>query len=92
MSDSNDNLSHVTRNPVFGGLRPGKTQPACSDSESWYFRFRIYSNCIVYGANNKDADHTARMRRLTCVFVVRIWHKTDLFTTWLTIRHKINFI
>ena len=25
---------------------------------------------------NKGADHTARMRRLICAFVVRIWHKT----------------
>ena len=26
--------------------------------------------------NNKDADQTARMRRLIWAFVVRIWHKT----------------
>ena len=29
--------------------------------------------------NNKGADQTARMRRLICTFVVRIWHKTHFF-------------
>ena len=29
----------------------------------------------IQAANNKDADQTARMRMLICVFVVRIWHK-----------------
>ena len=27
----------------------------------------------MYAANNKGADQTARMRRLICAFVVRIW-------------------
>ena len=27
------------------------------------------------GSENNGADHTARMRRLICAFVVRIWHK-----------------
>ena len=27
------------------------------------------------GSENKGADQTAQMRRLTCAFVVRIWHK-----------------
>ena len=29
----------------------------------------------IYVANNEGADQTARMRRLICAFVVRIWHK-----------------
>ena len=31
------------------------------------------------GSKNKGADQTARMRRLICAFVVRIWHKTRFF-------------
>ena len=37
----------------------------------------------IQGANNKGADQTARMRRLICAFVVRIWHKTHFRMTWL---------
>ena len=33
--------------------------------------------------NNKGADETARMRRLICAFVVRIWHKTCFLMAWL---------
>ena len=44
--------------------------------ESWNFGYRIKRYYTIYGANNKDADQTARMRRLICAFVVRIWHKT----------------
>ena len=29
----------------------------------------------MQAANNKGTDHTARMRRLICAFVVRIWHR-----------------
>ena len=32
--------------------------------------------------NNKGAEQTARMRRLICAFVVRIWHKQVLLMTW----------
>ena len=31
---------------------------------------------------NKDADQIARMRRLICTFVVRIWLKTRFRMTW----------
>ena len=34
-------------------------------------------------AAKKGADQTARMRRLICAFVVRIWHKQIFSTTWL---------
>ena len=60
------------------GLRPGKTQTGLlsyrDKLESWNFRFSKYS----YYTNNKDADQTVRMRRLICVFVVRIWYKQVL--------------
>ena len=40
--------------------------------------------CItILAVNNKGADQTAWMRRLICVFVVRIWHKTGFLMTWL---------
>ena len=32
--------------------------------------------------NNKGSDQTARMGRLICTFVVRIWHKTRFRMTW----------
>ena len=33
--------------------------------------------------NNKGADQTARMRRLICTFVVRVWHKTHFLMAQL---------
>ena len=43
-------------------------------------KFRIQKLEVLYylGRENKDADQTARMRRLICAFVVRIWHKQVL--------------
>ena len=40
--------------------------------------------------NNKGADQTARMRRLICAFVVRIWHK-QVFP-WHKEKEKTNDI
>ena len=37
----------------------------------------------MQAVNNKGADQTARMRRLICAFVVRIWHKQVFLMTWL---------
>ena len=34
----------------------------------------------IQAANNKGADQTARMRRLICAFVVRIWHSKQVFS------------
>ena len=52
---------------------------ACAATEtSWRFEIsdiekrKYYTNKAV---NNKDADQTAQMRRLICIFVVRIWQK-----------------
>ena len=51
--------------------------------------------------NTKDADQTARIRRLICAFVVRIWHKQVfsrcgsnilLFTLYAKERSKPNTI
>ena len=55
-------------------LWPGKTQTGLlsyiSRLESWKLEMLYY-----LGSKNKDTDLTARMRRLICAFVVRIWHK-----------------
>ena len=45
------------------------------------FTYSIYKYYTIHGSNNKDADQTARMRRLICVFVVRIRHKTGFLMT-----------
>ena len=43
----------------------------------------------VLAANNKGADQTARMHRLICAFVVRIWYKIHFLMAWLIyIRRK----
>ena len=34
-----------------------------------------FSVALIQAVNNKGADHTVRMHRLICAFVVRIWHK-----------------
>ena len=38
----------------------------------------------IQAANNKGADQTARMRRLICAFVVRIWHKSGFLISHTT--------
>ena len=61
------------------GLWPGKIQTGLlsykNKPESWNFVYSKYRHYTVEAANNKGADQTARMRRLSCVFVDRIWHK-----------------
>ena len=64
------------------GLRPGKTQTGLlswwdqpGSSNFGYSKKRYYT---IDAANNKGADQTARMRRLICAFVVRIWQKQVL--------------
>ena len=70
-----DHMSHITRKPVFWGLRPVKTQIKLLSYkmllESWNFENLQF----IYAANNKGADQTAQMRRLICTFVVRIRQK-----------------
>ena len=57
-------MSNVTRNPIFGGLRPGRTKTGLlidrSYKESCTFVFSNYDYTIS-AANNKGADQTLRM-------------------------------
>ena len=86
-------MSHVMRKPIFrsvgggAGFRPGKTQTgllSCRDQlESRNFGFSKYRYSAIKAADDKGADQTARMRRLICTFVVRIWHKAGFLMTWL---------
>ena len=80
-------MSHAMRQCVFGSLRPGKTQTDLlsyrDQLESWNFGYINWRHHSVLAANNKGADQTARMRRLICAFVVRIWHKTHFLMAWL---------
>ena len=70
-------MSHVTRKPVFGVCDQVRLKPACSATEaSWRLEIvamtDIYRYYIIQRANDKDADQSVWMRRLICVFVVRI--------------------
>ena len=49
-----------------------------------------YTYHTIQAANIKGADQTARMRRLICTFVVRIWHKTHFRMTWPKYEHCIS--
>ena len=42
------------------------------------------------GSENKGADQTARMRRLICAFVVRIWHQTRFLMDRLNYNIRIS--
>ena len=70
-------MSHVTRKPVFGVCDQVRLKPACSATEA-SLRLEIvamtdiYRYYIIQRANDKDADQSVWMRRLICVFVVRI--------------------
>ena len=61
------------------GLRPVKTQTGLlswwDELGSWNFGYSKQRYYTVQAVNNKGADQTARMHRLICTFVVRIWHK-----------------
>ena len=60
-------------------FRPDKTRTGQlsyrDELESWNFGFSKCRYYTMQAANNKGADQTARMHRLICTFVVRIWHK-----------------
>ena len=81
-------MSVVTRKHVFGVCDQGRLKQACSATEtsqsleiSAVANYRYYT---IQAANNKGADQTARMHRLICSFVVRIWQKkTGFLMTWL---------
>ena len=61
------------------GFRPGTTQTGMlsyrDQLESWNFGFSKYRYYTIKVVNNKGAVLTARMCRLVCTFVVRIWLK-----------------
>ena len=59
------------RKPVFGVA----TKCDSTTHESLNIGYNKYRYYTVWAANNKGADQTARIRRLICVFVVRIWNK-----------------
>ena len=69
------------------GFRPGKTQSSLLSyrDQPEILKFQIYKLEVSFclGSNNKSADQTARMRKLICAFVVRIWHKIHFLMTWL---------
>ena len=70
-------MSFVARKPVFGICDKVRLKPACSATETWSWNsgYNKYGYYTIQAANNKGADQTARMRRLICAFVVRIWQK-----------------
>ena len=70
-------MSFVARKPVFGICDKVRLKPACSATETWSWNsgYNKYGYYTIQAANNKGADQTARMRRLICTFVVRIWQK-----------------
>ena len=74
-----DYLSLVTRKPVFGVCDQVRLEPACSATETTQrleiSDIEIKDIILSRQRTNKGADQTARMRRLICAFVVRIWHK-----------------
>ena len=63
----------------------------------WGFKFWLHKLEILHylGSENKGADQTARIRRLICAFVVRIWHKTHFLMArlkWMNIVSiKVSF-
>ena len=72
-------MSLVTRKPVFWVFDQVRLKPACTAPEArWRLEIsdiETRSMILPRQRNNKGADQTARMRRLICAFVVRIWHK-----------------
>ena len=57
--------------------RSHSTWPAQLQKLAWGLKFWLQKLETFYylGCENKGADQTARMRRLICAFVVRVWHK-----------------
>ena len=61
---------------TFGNCDRVKLKPACSTTDTWNFGYSKLRYYTIQAANNKSADHqTGQMHRLSCAFVVRIWHK-----------------
>ena len=72
-------LSNVTRKHVFGVCDQVRLKLACSAIETSQrleiLHLETTDIILSKQRNNKGADHTARVRRLICAFVVRIWQK-----------------
>ena len=71
-------MSLVIRKTVFGVCDQVRLKPVCSATEtSWGLEsLDIASRGIILSSRrNKGVGQTARMRRLICAFVVRIWQK-----------------
>ena len=71
--------------------RPCSFQPAqlqrLVQSESWNVVYAMFSYRLFRRANNKDADQTARKRRLICAFAVR-----SFLILLLSIKEKLLFL
>ena len=77
-------ISHVTRKPVFSGVRPGKLKPVCTATEA------AQRLAFVYTILSKQWTTKMLLRLQGCPFVVRIWHKIGFLMTWLMsfVRHS----
>ena len=64
---------------------PDTNQPAQPQKLARVLKFRLQNLEILYYLSSEQqvAHQTAWMRRLTCTFVVRIWHKTHFLMAWL---------
>ena len=78
------------RQPVFELVRQGNTLtcPHCFDQNNNMYICHYLEILDTYissidEAKKEDADQTAQICRLICVFVVRILQKTGFLITWL---------
>ena len=67
--------------------------PAQRQKLAWGLKFWLQKLETLHylGSENKGADQTARMRRLICAFVVRIWHNTRFLMALLISKYFGNF-
>ena len=80
-------LGFATR---YDSNRAAQLQRLARVLKSWRFGFSQCRYYTILAANNKGADQTARMRRLICAFVVRIWHKL-VFSWWGSYIVQLDF-
>ena len=73
--------------------RPDTNRPARPQKLARVSKFRLYNLGILYylSSENKGADQTARMRRLICAFVVRVFNKTHFLMARLISYFDIIF-
>ena len=69
-------MSHITRKPVFGRLRPDKACSAAKTSQSLEILDLASKDIIL------SRKRTIKTRMLIFAFVVRIWHKTGFLMMW----------